>query len=335
MWKSTIFAISKNTEIDMEKFELTILGCGSATPTLKHMPTSQVLNVREKLFMIDCGEGTQLQFQRAGLRYNHLSHIFISHLHGDHCLGLPGLISTLALKGRTSDIHIFAPIGAEALFRPLFDFFCNNIPFTIHIHEIDTSKVVEIYADRSLKVTSFPLLHRMPTCGFLFQEVGVLPHIRRDMIDFLEIPVCYIQSIKLGAGWTTTEGRNYAHEELTSPSHPPRSYAYCSDTRPLASNSELLNGVDLMFHEATFAESEAGRAKETFHSTARQAATIAKVSEVKTLLIGHFSARYSDENLLLAQAKEVFPETILAKEMMKIPILPHSLTQKESIAPKF
>ena len=308
----------------MEKFELTILGCGSATPTLKHMPTSQVLNVREKLFMIDCAEGTQLQFQRAGLRYNHLSHIFISHLHGDHCLGLPGLISTLALKGRTSDIHIYAPVGAEILFRPLFDFFCNNIPFEILIHEIDTSQVTQIYADKSLKVTAFPLLHRMPTCGFLFQEVGVLPHIRRDMIDFLEIPICHIQSIKLGAGWTTQEGRHYTHEELTTPSYSPRSYAYCSDTRPLMSNVELLKGVDLMFHEATFAESEAGRAKETFHSTAKQAASVAKAAEVGMLLIGHFSARYTDETLLLNQAKEVFENTILAKELLKIPILPRS-----------
>ena len=308
----------------MEKFELTILGCGSATPTLKHMPTSQVLNVREKLFMIDCAEGTQLQFQRAGLRYNHLSHIFISHLHGDHCLGLPGLISTLALKGRTSDIHIYAPVGAEILFRPLFDFFCNNIPFEILVHEIDTSHVTQIYADKSLKVTAFPLLHRMPTCGFLFQEVGVLPHIRRDMIDFLEIPICHIQSIKLGAGWTTQEGRHYTHEELTTPSFSPRSYAYCSDTRPLMSNVELLKGVDLMFHEATFAESEAGRAKETFHSTAKQAASVAKAAEVGMLLIGHFSARYTDETLLLNQAKEVFENTILAKELLKIPILPRS-----------
>ena len=308
----------------MEKFELTILGCGSATPTLKHMPTSQVLNVREKLFMIDCAEGTQLQFQRAGLRYNHLSHIFISHLHGDHCLGLPGLISTLALKGRTSDIHIYAPVGAEILFRPLFDFFCNNIPFEILVHEIDTSHVTQIYADKSLKVTAFPLLHRMPTCGFLFQEVGVLPHIRRDMIDFLEIPICHIQSIKLGAGWTTPEGRHYTHEELTTPSYSPRSYAYCSDTRPLMSNVELLKGVDLMFHEATFAEAEAGRAKETFHSTAKQAASVAKATEVGTLLIGHFSARYTDETLLLSQAKEVFENTILAKELLKIPILPRS-----------
>lgn len=308
----------------MEKFELTILGCGSATPTLKHMPTSQVLNVREKLFMIDCAEGTQLQFQRAGLRYNHLSHIFISHLHGDHCLGLPGLISTLALKGRTSDIHIYAPVGAEILFRPLFDFFCNNIPFEILVHEIDTSHVTQIYADKSLKVTAFPLLHRMPTCGFLFQEVGVLPHIRRDMIDFLEIPICHIQSIKLGAGWTTQEGRHYTHEELTTPSYSPRSYAYCSDTRPLMSNVELLKGVDLMFHEATFAESEAGRAKETFHSTAKQAASVAKAAEVGMLLIGHFSARYTDETLLLNQAKEVFENTILAKELLKIPILPRS-----------
>lgn len=304
----------------MEKFELTILGCGSATPTLKHLPTSQVLNVREKLFMIDCAEGTQLQFRRAGLRFNHLSHIFISHLHGDHCLGLPGLISTLALKGRTSDIHIYAPTGAEALFRPLFTFFCNGIPFDIHIHEIDTTQVTQVYVDRSVEVTAFPLLHRMPTCGFLFKEIGVLPHIRRDMIDFLEIPHYAIMNIKQGEGWITPEGRHYTHEELTTPSLPARSYAYCSDTRPMPQNAALLKGVNLMFHEATFAETERARAKETFHSTAKQAASIAHVAEVQTLLIGHFSARYLDEQLLLDEAKQVFPNTILARELLKISI---------------
>lgn len=312
------------TECTMEKFELTILGCGSATPTLKHLPTSQVLNVREKLFMIDCAEGTQLQFRRAGLRFNHLSHIFISHLHGDHCLGLPGLISTLALKGRTSDIHVYAPIGAEALFRPLFEFFCNGIPFEIYIHEIDTNVVTEVYTDRSLKVTAFPLTHRMPTCGFLFQEVGVLPHIRRDMIDFLEIPNCYIQNIKQGEGWTTPEGKFYPHEALTTPSEPPRSYAYCSDTRPVMGNVQLLKGVDLLFHEATFAETEAGRAKETFHSTAKQAASIAQAAQVRQLLIGHFSARYTDERLLLDEARQVFEPTTLAKELLKIAIPPRT-----------
>ena len=304
----------------MEKFELTILGCGSATPTLKHLPTSQVLNVREKLFMIDCAEGTQLQFRRAGLRFNHLSHIFISHLHGDHCLGLPGLISTLALKGRTADIHIYAPVGAEQLFRPLFEFFCNGITFEIHIHEIDTTKVTKIYVDRSISVTAFPLVHRMPTCGFLFQEVGILPHIRKDMIDFLQIPHCYITGIKKGNGWETPEGKFYTHEQLTTPAASPRSYAYCSDTRLALSNAELLKGVDLMFHEATFAESESGRAKETCHSTARQAAKMAVAAEAKNLIIGHFSARYSDERVLLKEAQEVFPNTRLATELLRISI---------------
>ena len=304
----------------MEKFELTILGCGSATPTLKHLPTSQVLNVREKLFMIDCAEGTQLQFRRAGLRFNHLSHIFISHLHGDHCLGLPGLISTLALRGRTADIHIYAPVGAEQLFRPLFEFFCNGITFEIHIHEIYTTKVTQIYVDRSISVTAFPLVHRMPTCGFLFQEVGILPHIRKDMIDFLQIPHCYITGIKQGNGWETPEGKFYTHEQLTTPAASPRSYAYCSDTRLALSNAELLKGVDLIFHEATFAESESGRAKETCHSTARQAAKMAVAAEAKNLIIGHFSARYSDERVLLKEAQEVFPNTRLATELLRISI---------------
>ncbi len=304
----------------MEKFEVTILGCGSATPTLRHNPTSQILNVREKLFLIDCAEGTQLQLRKGGFKFGAINHIFISHLHGDHCLGLPGLVSTFALSGRMHDIHIYAPIGAEALFRPMFDFFCNNLDFKIHIHEIDTTQTAEVYSDRSLTVTAFPLVHRMPTCGFLFKETPLLPHIRKDMIDYLGIPHYAINGIKQGEGWKTAEGKFYSHQQLTYPSALPRSYAYCSDTVPVFQNASFLDEVNLLFHEATFIEQDVARARQTLHSTALGAAKFAQSARAQRLLIGHFSARYTDESVLLEEARSIFTNTILADELLTIKI---------------
>lgn len=304
----------------MEKFEVTILGCGSATPTLRHLPTAQLINIREKLFLIDCAEGTQLQLRRARIKFSSIRHILISHLHGDHCLGLPGLVSTLALSGHTSDLHIYAPLGAESLFKPIFDFFCPIKEFKIFFHEIDTTQQQIIYSDRSVEITAFPLAHRMPTCGFLFKETPLLPHIKRDMIDFLKIPHYAINSIKQGVGWESPDGKFYTTEQLTTPARKQRTYAYCSDTMPVYSNSELLNGVSLLFHEATFAEQDSLRAKKTCHSTAYQAAQFALKAQVEKLMIGHFSARYDSDELLLKEAQNIFPNTIAAHELLTIKV---------------
>ena len=304
----------------MENFELHILGCGSALPTIKHFPSSQVLSMRGKLFMIDCGEGAQLQLRRSKLRFHNLGHIFISHLHGDHCFGLIGLISTFDLLGRTADIHIYSPDGLEELLRPQLDFFCKGMSFKVIFHTFPTKKSSIIYEDRSVKVTTIPLRHRMPCCGFFFEEQGNLPHIRRDMIDYLHIPLYAINNIKNGAGWTTEDGTIYAHEQLVFPAEPSRSYAYLSDTSFLPENAGLVQNADLIFHEATFAESESMRAKQTQHSTASQAAEFAKLANAKKLVIGHFSSRYDDDTILLNEAKKVFPHTLLAKENLKIKI---------------
>ena len=304
----------------MENFEVNILGCGSALPTVRHNPSSQVLSLRGKNFMIDCGEGTQLQLRRSKLRFNNLGHIFISHLHGDHCFGLIGLISTFDLLGRNADLHIFSPKGLEELLRPQLNFFCRGISFDVVFHTFSTKKSEMIFEDRSLQVTTVPLRHRMPCCGFLFQEKPNLPHIRRDMIDFLKIPLYAINNIKNGEGWTTAEGEFYPHERLVLPADPARSYAYLSDTAFVPQNAELVEGTDLLFHEATFAESEALRAEQTLHSTATQAATFAKMAKVKKLVIGHFSSRYEDDTLLLKEAQKVFSNTILAKENLRIEI---------------
>ena len=304
----------------MEKFELHVLGCGSALPTTRHFPTSQIVNVRDKLFMIDCGEGAQLQFRKSRLKFSRLNHIFISHLHGDHCFGLLGLISTFNLLGRTAELHIHSPKGLEDLMIPMLDFFNRQITYKVLFHEFGTKEAAVVYEDRSLTVTTIPLRHRMPCCGFLFAEKPGPNHILRDMIDFYQVPVYELNRIKNGADYVTPEGEVIPNARLTRPSAAPRRYAYCSDTIYLPSVTEQIKGVDLLFHEATFAEDAAPRAKETFHTTASQAARIARDAEVKKLLIGHFSARYDDEQVLLDEARAVFPNTQLAKETLCISV---------------
>lgn len=304
----------------MDKFELHILGCGSALPTTRHFPTSQIVNVRDKLFMIDCGEGAQLQFRKSRLKFSRLNTIFISHLHGDHCFGLLGLISTLNLLGRTAELHIYSPKGLEELMIPMLSFFNHQMTYKVLFHEFETKEQSLIYEDRSITVTTIPLRHRMPCCGFLFAEKQRPNHILRDMVDFYQVPVYELNRIKNGADYVTPEGEVIPNSRLTRPSNLPRRYAYCSDTLYLPSIVEQIKGVDLLFHEATFAEEDAPRAKETFHTTASQAAQIARDAEVKNLLIGHFSARYDDETLLLEEARAIFPATQLAKETLCVSV---------------
>lgn len=302
----------------MEKFELHILGCGSALPTTRHFATSQVVNLRDKLFMIDCGEGAQMQLRKSRLKFSRLNHIFISHLHGDHCFGLMGLISTFGLLGRTAELHIHSPKGLEELLTPMLNFFCHTLAYKVIFHEFDTRQTSVVYEDRSMTVTTIPLQHRIPCCGFLFAEKARPNHIIRDMVDFYKVPVYELNRIKNGSDYVTPEGEVIANTRLTRPSDPPRKYAYCSDTIFRPEIVEQLSGVDLLFHEATFAESELARAKETYHTTAAQAARIALEAGVRQLVIGHFSARYEDESLLLKEASAVFPNTILAKENLCI-----------------
>ena len=302
----------------MEKFELHILGCGSALPTTRHFATSQVVNLRDKLFMIDCGEGAQMQLRKSRLKFSRLNHIFISHLHGDHCFGLMGLISTFGLLGRTAELHIHSPKGLEELLTPMLNFFCHTLAYKVIFHEFDTRQTSVVYEDRSMTVTTIPLKHRIPCCGFLFAEKARPNHIIRDMVDFYKVPVYELNRIKNGSDYVTPEGEVIANTRLTRPSDPPRKYAYCSDTIFRPEIVEQLSGVDLLFHEATFAESELARAKETYHTTAAQAARIALEAGVRQLVIGHFSARYEDESILLKEASAVFPNTILAKENLCI-----------------
>jgi ribonuclease Z len=298
----------------MDRFDLHILGCGSALPTRRHLPAAQVLNVREKLFMIDCGEGSQLRFRHTKLNYNKIYDIFISHLHGDHCFGLIGLISSMGMLGRVAPLTIHAHADLELLLRPQLDYFCKELKYEVRFESFDPSVHALIYEDRSLQVFTLPLKHRILTAGFLFREQDRDAHIRKDMMEFYRIPLRCLPGIKKGDDFTTDEGVVVPNDRLTVPATPARSYAYCSDTAYYEKLIPYIKGVDLLYHEATFDESEKDRARATFHSTAAMAGRMAKEAGVKKLLIGHFSARYTDEKGLLAEAKAVFDQTVLADE---------------------
>ena len=298
----------------MEKFEVVILGCGCALPTSRHFNAAQVVNLRNKLFLIDCGEGTQIQFRRNKLNFNKLGHIFISHLHGDHFFGLMGLISTFNLLGRTAQLYVHAPAPLRNILQPQIDYFCQEMNYEVILDEIDSTKHQLIYEDRSVEVWSLPLNHRVPCCGFLFKEKPLKKHIIADKIRQYNIPIYAINSIKDSKDYTLPDGTIIPNDQLTTPADPTRSYAYCSDTRYLPQLAEYLQDVDILFHEATFGEDKKNLAFATYHSTAAQAATLAKECHAKKLFIGHYSARYDDENILLNEAREIFPETFLTKE---------------------
>lgn len=299
----------------MQKVLLTILGCGSALPTRKNFPSSQMIELRDKQFLIDCGEGTQIRMRQMNQKTNRFGHIFISHLHGDHCFGLIGLISSLGMLNRTADLHIHAHPDLEKILEPQLRFFCNDIPFQVIFHPLNPRKYDLIYEDKALQVYSIPLKHRVPSCGFLFEEKPRERHIIREMIDFYQIPVSKINKIKQGDDFITSDGEIIPNEQLTKPAEPPKRYAYCSDTAYSEKIIPYIEGVDCLYHEATFLDVDSVRSKETFHSTARQAATIALKANVKKLIIGHYSARYSNQNLLLDEARSVFENTLQGEDL--------------------
>ena len=282
-------------------------------PTTRHNASAQVVRIGNKQFMIDCGEGTQIQLRKYHIHFSFINHIFISHLHGDHCFGLIGLISTFGLLGRTAPLHIYADPNLEQLMKPQIEFFCKGMKYPLFFHGIDATKHQVIYEDNTITVESLPLRHRMPCCGFLFREKPKKRHLIGDAVNFYNIPAYMRQAIKDGADYTTPEGETIPNSRLTKDADPSRSYAYCSDTAP-CDNREALEGVDLLYHEATFADSEKERAAQTFHSTARQAAQAASDAGAKRLLIGHYSSRYDTPETLLKEAREIHPATIAANE---------------------
>ena len=299
----------------MEPFKVHILGCGSALPTLKHYASSQVVEVRDKVIMLDCAEGTQMQLRRCHVRFTKLSHVFITHLHGDHCFGLIGMISTFGLLGRTATLHIHAPEQLGPILQGQIDFFTHDLGYEIEFHPVDTTRHAVVFEDRSITVESIPLQHRMPTCGYLIREKQGLPHIRREMIDFYKIPTSQINNIKNGADWTPEDGEIVPNSSLVKSADPARSYAYCTDTKYIPTLHEIVKGVDILYHESTYGEDYIQQAEKYHHSTARQAAMVARDAGVGKLLLGHYSSRYEDENVLLNEAKEVFENSFLTSEM--------------------
>ena len=298
----------------MEPFKVHVLGCGSALPTLRHYASSQLVEVRDHVLMLDCAEGTQMQLRKCRVRFTKLSHVFITHLHGDHCFGLIGMISTFGLLGRTAKLHIHGPkeLGPE-LDRQI-KFYTHDLGYEVVFYPVDTTQHQVIYEERSLTVESIPLEHRMPCCGYLIREKQNLPHIRRDMMDCYGIPASQFMNIKNGADWTTEDGEVIPNSRLVTPADPARSYAYISDTRYLPHLHELLKGVSTLYHESTYGDDRLQSAEKYMHSTARQAAMVARDAGVGKLMLGHYSSRYEDETILLQEARSVFENSFLSSE---------------------
>lgn len=264
--------------------------------------------------MIDCGEGAQLQVRKAGLSFNKIGHIFISHMHGDHCFGLIGMISTFGLLGRTAALHVYGEPSLGAVIDFQLNAFCRDLGYEVVFHPVDTTRQAVVYEDRSLTVETIPLEHHLPCCGYLFREKPTLPHIRRDMLEFYGIPVSQIQNIKNGQDFVMPDGTVVPNDRLVKPADAPRAYAFVSDTKYMPHLAERLKGVTTLYHEATYADDNLEMAEKYNHSTARQAALVARDAGVGKLLLGHYSSRYLDEQVLLRQAQEVFSSSRLTSE---------------------
>ncbi|GAB3639703.1 ribonuclease Z [Spirosoma arcticum] len=297
-----------------QPFALTILGAGSATPSLRMHQTAQLLTVGNDYMLIDCGEGTQLRLIEQKIRPGRLRYIFISHLHGDHYFGLAPLLSTLNLSGRTEDLYLFGPRGLDEVLTTIFRVSDSRLGYNLHFQAVDPATPTRLLDHPQVTVESIPLQHRIDCSGYLFREKPHKPHLLREKLP-AEVPILYLKQLKDGQDILDETGDIlYAAADYTVPGQPPRSYAFCSDTRYVAELVPQLQGVNLLYHEATFLEDNAERATEVYHSTAQQAAAIAASAGVGRLLIGHFSSRYKQFDPFLAEARTVFPETYLAVE---------------------
>ena len=299
----------------MARFQIHILGCGSALPNLKHNTSSQLIEIHDKMFMIDCGEGSQLQLRKSKVHFSKVGAVFITHMHGDHCFGLMGLVSTFGLLGRTAPLHIYAPKEMQELFELQQKLFCSTFEYQLIFHPVETTENKVIYEDKSLTVTTIPLQHRVPCCGFLFKEKPRLPHINREMMDYYEVPQSQYNNIKSGADWLTADGTVVPNSRLTLPAEEPLSYAYCSDTRYIPTLHKQIMDVSALYHESTYTDADEKQAAKYCHSTARQAATVAKEAKAGMLMLGHYSSKYSNENIVLNEAKSVFGSSGRSKGM--------------------
>ncbi len=301
----------------MSTFKIHTLGCGSAKPSLRHQPSCTVVEYRGNLFMIDCGEGAQLAFQKAGLKFSRLGHIFLTHLHGDHVLGLPGLIASLGLGGCGGSIAIHTFEEGKEILSVIFDFFSHELPFDVNFNIIKPEEKT-IFDNGSISVRTIPLRHRVPTVGYVFEEKPKPRHIIRAMTDFHKVPVAMMKSIKDGQDFIKPDGTVIKNSVLTTPPSPALSYAHISDTAYVPSIAEKIGPVDLLFHETTYLEQHLHEAKMRYHSTAMQAAEIALKAGAKSLLTGHYSTRYKNDDEFRKEAESVFPNVILNKEGLTV-----------------
>ncbi|MDT3404990.1 ribonuclease Z [Mucilaginibacter terrae] len=296
------------------KFEVTILGSSSATPIFNRNPTAQVLNINERLYLIDCGEGTQQQMLRFDVKSSRIDHIFISHLHGDHYLGLIGLVSSMHLNGRVKPLKLYGPAPLLEIIHVQFKYSETVLNYEIEFVPTDASAPQVILENQDIIVESIPLDHRIATTGFLFKQKKRLRKIIKSRVEELNIAVEHYPTLKRGEDYTAPDGKRYKNEELTTDSEQPKCYAYCSDTIYNERYFEQIKNADLLYHEATFLHNMLDRANKTFHTTAWQAGQVAAQTGAKALLIGHFSARYKSLVELLDEARSVFPATELAIE---------------------
>lgn len=294
--------------------KLTILGCYAATPRTFTNPTSQILDIKNRLFLIDCGEGTQVQLRKNKIKFSKINHIFISHLHGDHFFGLVGLISTFTLLNRTTDLHVYGPKGIKEIIMLQLRLSNSWTNYGLFFHELESASSEIIYEDEKVLVKTIPLKHRVYTNGFLFQEKVGARKLNLDAVQNFEIESCYYQKIKNGKDITLEDGRVIDNDKLTFDPVPPKSYAFCSDTAYSEAIIPVIENTDILYHEATFLQSEESLAKKTLHSTAKEAATIALKSKVKQLILGHYSTRYENIEMFKEEAITIFPEVLLADD---------------------
>ncbi len=293
---------------------LTVLGCYAATPRTFTNPTSQILEIRNRLFLIDCGEGTQVQLRKNKIRFSRVNHIFISHLHGDHFFGLVGLVSTFMLLNRTTDLHIHGPKGIKEIINLQLRLSNSWPSYGLFFHELESKESEIVFEDDKVIVKTIPLKHRVYTNGFLFQEKVGDRKLDLNAVQNYEIDKCYYQKIKNGKDITLDDGRVIENHKLTFDPIPAKSYAFCSDTAYEESIIAIINEVDVLYHESTFLDSEEVLAGKTMHSTAKEAATIALKANVKQLVLGHYSTRYENIELFKKQAETIFPNVLLADD---------------------
>ncbi|SDE37190.1 ribonuclease Z [Riemerella columbipharyngis] len=300
---------------------LTILGFNSAIPTVNSSPTAQLLEMQERHFLIDCGEGTQVQLRKAKAKFSKINHIFVSHLHGDHCFGLPGLVASFRLLGRETPLYIYGPKGIKEMLETIFRITETQRGFEVVYREIEGNASEKIFEDDKVEVYTIPLDHRIYCNGYLFREKPKERHLNMEEIaKYPEIEICDYHLLKKGKDFTLSDGYVLKNEILTKPAESPVSYAFCSDTRFLESVVPIVKGVDLLYHESTFLHELKEMADYTGHSTALEAALVAKKAEVKKLILGHFSNRYQDLSVFTDEARTVFPNTFLPKTLEVIEI---------------